>query len=400
MTVGRGEWRWVCCRGRRRGGAIAEDGIPLSLLDRAATELRDAGIAAVLVGPGADLRYLTGYHALPLTRLTLLVARAEGRHTLVVPTLERPRAETVILPEGVDLVDVGETDDPFAAVAEALDGVRPEGLDLAVGDRLWSTFLLGLQEALPGARWTRASAVMRRLRMHKSPDEVDALRRAGQAIDRVHTRVPALLAPGRTEVEVGRDIAAAITEEGHQEVNFVIVASGPNGASPHHETGDRVLSDGDVVVVDIGGTLDGYCSDCTRNYVLGTGPKGFAEAHAALERAQSAACAAARPGVTAEAVDAAARDVLAGAGYGDAFVHRTGHGIGLEEHEEPYIVQGNDLELRPGMAFSIEPGVYLPGRFGLRIEDIVVVTEDGAERLNTLDRGAVVVPVEGDGRGR
>lgn len=363
----------------------------MSVLDRATSEMESAGVAALLVGPGADLRYLTGYHALPLTRLTLLVARADGRHTLVVPTLERPRAELAPLPDGVDLVDVGETGDPYTAVAEALDGLGPEDLRLGVGDRLWSMFLLGLQEALPAAEWTRASAVLRALRMRKSPAEVDALRRAGQAIDRVHVRVPGLLAPGRSEAEVGRDIAAAIVEEGHQEVNFVIVASGANGASPHHETGDRVLADGDVVVVDIGGTLDGYCSDCTRNYVLGSGPDGFAEAHAALEEAQAAACAAAKPGTTAEAVDAAARDVLTGAGYGDAFVHRTGHGIGLEEHEEPYIVAGNDLELAPGMAFSIEPGVYLPGRFGLRIEDIVVLTEDGGERLNTIDRAAVVV---------
>jgi Xaa-Pro aminopeptidase len=357
-------------------------------LARARTAMDAADVDALLIGPGADLRYLTGYHALPLERLTLLVARRDGADTLITPTLERARAEAAGLPETVEVVDFGETDDPFAAAARALDGV-PAAARLGVGDRLWSTFLLGLQSALPQASWVRASTVTRELRMRKAPGEVDALRRAGAAIDRVHAQVADLLRPGRTEAEAGRDIAELIVAEGHDEVNFVIVASGPNGASPHHETGDRVLAEGDAVVVDIGGTLDGYCSDCTRNYVIGTAPGGFAEAHAALEAAQRAACDAVRPGVTAAAIDRAAREVLADAGYGEAFVHRTGHGIGLEEHEDPYIVEGNELPLEAGMTFSIEPGIYLPDRFGLRIEDIVVVTDDGVERLNTLDRGAV-----------
>lgn len=360
-------------------------------LDRAVEQMRVQEVDALLLGPGADLRYLTGYEAPPLERLTLLVARRDGQHALIVPQLERPRAEASGAGERAEIVSVGETGDPFAAVARRLQGMAGNALRLGVGDRLWSTFLLGLQDALPHARWLRASAIIRELRMRKSPAEVAALRRAGQAIDRVHARVPGLLKPGRSEAETGRDIAEAILEEGHQAVNFVIVGSGPNGASPHHETGERILQPGDAVVIDIGGTLDGYCSDCTRNYLIGEPPVGYLEAHAALEAAHDAACAAAAPGATAEAVDAAARDVLTTAGFGEFFVHRTGHGIGLEEHEEPYIVEGNDLVLEPGMTFSIEPGVYLPGRFGMRIEDIVVVTEDGCERLNTLDREAVTV---------
>ncbi len=356
-------------------------------LVRARDAMATAGVDALLVGPGADLLYLAGYEALPLERLTLLVASGTGETTLFVPELERPRAEAAPLPDGVDIVSFGETDDPYRLVAGVLDGAKR----LGAGDRLWSMFLLRLQTALPDAGWVPATTVTRHLRMRKSPREVDALRRAGQAIDRVHRQVPALLQPGRTEAEVGRDIADLIVREGHGAVNFVIVGSGPNGASPHHETGSRVLAEGDSVVVDIGGTLDAYCSDCTRDYVIGKAPDGYAEAHAALELAQKAACDATRPGVAAASVDAAARDVLADAGYGDYFVHRTGHGIGLEEHEDPYIVAGNDTILEPGMAFSIEPGVYLPGRFGMRIEDIVVVTDDGCERLNTLDRAAVQV---------
>ena len=356
-------------------------------LSRAVAAMTAAGVDALLVGPGADLRYLTGYHALPLERLTLLVARADGRHTLVVPQLERPRAEAS--GTDVELRDFTETDDPYRVVADALSGLSTP--HLAVGDRLWSMFLLGMQSAVPGAAWQPASSVMKHLRMRKSAAEIDALRRAGQAIDRVHQQVPGLLRPGRTEAEVGRDIAELIVSEGHDEVNFVIVGSGPNGASPHHETGDRMLQVGDAVVVDIGGTLDGYCSDCTRNYVIREPSGDFLEAHDALERAQKAACDAARPGVTAESVDAAARDVLTDAGYGELFVHRTGHGIGLEEHEDPYIVAGNDMVLEAGMTFSIEPGVYVPGEFGIRIEDIVAVTDDGCERLNVIDREAVIV---------
>jgi Xaa-Pro aminopeptidase len=183
---------------------------------------------------------------------------------------------------------------------------------------------------------------------------------------------------------VAADIATAIREAGHASADFAIVASGPNGASPHHGTSDRVIEPGDPVVVDIGGTMpSGYCSDSTRTYLAGgPAPAGFVESYEVLRRAQQAAVAAVRPGVTAEAVDAAARDILTAAGYGAAFLHRTGHGIGLDVHEEPYIVAGNRLPLEPGMAFSIEPGVYLQGRHGARIEDIVVCTADGAERLN------------------
>lgn len=357
------------------------------VLSRAHAAMATAGVDALLVGPGADLLYLTGYEALPLERLTLLVTTVGGDSTLFVPELERARAEAAPLPDDVTVASFGETDDPYVLVADVLDGTKR----LGVGDRLWSMILLRLQAAVPDAGWVPATTVTKHLRMRKSVPEVDALRRAGQAIDRVHQQVPGLLRPGRTEAEVGRDIADLIVSEGHSLVNFVIVGSGPNGASPHHETGGRVIADGDCVVVDIGGTLDAYCSDCTRNYVVGTATPEYRKAHAALEAAQKAACDAVRPGVSAEAVDAAARDVLADAGYGDYFVHRTGHGIGLEEHEDPYIVTGNTTVLEPGMAFSIEPGIYLPGQFGMRIEDIVVVTDDGCERLNVLDRAAVEV---------
>jgi Xaa-Pro aminopeptidase len=343
-----------------------------------------AGVDALLVTPGPDLRWLTGYDALPLERLTCLVLPADGPAFMLAPGLEVPSVlASPVRDLDVEVVGWGETDDPYAVIAARLGSPAR----VALANRMWAEQVLRMRAALPGAEQSLASGVIGELRMRKSPEEVDALRRAGQAIDRVHARMAEFLRPGRTEREAGREIAAAILDEGHATVDFVIVGSGPNGASPHHEVGDRVLVAGDPVVVDIGGTTpEGYCSDCTRMYTLGAPPAEFAEYFAVLHEAQLTACAHARPGVTAESVDAAARDVIAAAGYGAAFVHRTGHGIGVETHEEPYIVEGNATVLEAGMAFSIEPGIYLSGRHGARIEDIVVATPDGIERLNVTDR--------------
>ncbi|MDX6204398.1 MAG: hypothetical protein QOE76_2765 [Frankiales bacterium] len=371
------------------------DLFPADRLDKAAAAATAAGVDALLLTPGADLRYLTGYDALPLERLTCLVLPATGPATLVVPRLEHPAA--VASPAGdlgIDIVGWGETEDPYALVAGLLHkalGTVPDSLGL--GNRMWAEQVLRFRSVLPGAELALAGDVLRTLRMRKSPAEVEALRAAAQAIDRVHARMGEWLRVGRTEREVGRDIAEAIVAEGHKSVNFVIVGSGPNGASPHHDTGDRVIEDGDPVVVDIGGaTDDGYCSDNTRMYAVGTPPSDFLAYYEVLLAAQMAACDAVRPGVTAESVDAAARDLITDAGYGDYFVHRTGHGIGLEEHEEPYIVVGNKEPLDPGACFSIEPGIYLPGHHGARIEDIVVATQTGVERLNTISRELVVLP--------
>ncbi len=349
----------------------------------------DAGIDALLVTPGPDLRWLTGYDALPLERLTCLVLPASGAPFMVAPGLEVPAVlASPVRDLDVEVVGWGETDDPYAVIAQRLGSPQR----VALANRMWAEQVLRMRAALPAAEQTLASGVIGDLRMHKSTEEVDALRRAGQAIDRVHARMAEFLHPGLTEREAGRDIARAILDEGHTTVDFVIVGSGPNGASPHHEVGDRVLESGDVVVIDIGGTTpEGYCSDCTRMYTLGQPPADFVDYFRVLHEAQLAACAHARPGVTAESVDAAARQVIIDGGYGEQFIHRTGHGIGVETHEEPYIVQGNSTVLEAGMAFSIEPGIYLPGSHGARIEDIVVATDDGIERLNVTDRDYVVL---------
>jgi Xaa-Pro aminopeptidase len=372
---------------------------PPGRLDLAAAAARDAGLAALLLTPGPDLRYLTGYDAHQLERLTCLVVpagatAATARPFLVVPRLELPAAQASPAGGlGLEIIPWDETDDPYALVAERLGAGPGPGGPVGLSDRMWALMVLGFRDALPGVRQDLASRALRALRIRKTAAEVAALRAAGEAIDRVHARVPGWLRAGRTERQVAADIADAILEEGHARVDFTIVGSGPNAASPHHEVSDRALRPGDAVVVDIGGTMpSGYCSDCTRTYVIGTPPPEFAAYYRVLQGAQQAACDAVRPGVTAEAVDAAARDPITAAGYGEFFVHRTGHGIGLECHEDPYIVSGNAEPLGPGMAFSVEPGIY-PGPHGARIEDIVVCTEQGYERLNQAGRELVCVDI-------
>ena len=358
-------------------------------LARAQAVTRASELDALLITPGADLRYLTGYDAIPLERLTCLVIPAEGEIVLIAPGLEVAAAlASPVGSLGLDVRGWAETDDPYALVASLLPQSGLVGLE----NQMAAEKVFGLRAAMPNVTQTLAGSVLRELRMIKSTEEIKALRQAAEAIDRVHARMGDWLRAGRTEREVGHDIAEAIVEEGHARVDFVIVGSGPNGASPHHELSERAIESGDPVVVDIGGTMPtGYRSDSTRTYCVGRAPEDFLAYYGALQLAQAAAVNAVRPGVSAESVDVAAREVLVEAGFGEFFIHRTGHGIGLETHEEPYIVSGNSEELRVGMAFSIEPGVYLPGRHGARIEDIVVVSQDGVESLNQSPRELAII---------
>lgn len=342
-------------------------------------------IDVLLLSVGADLPYFTGYRAPALERLTMLVLPREGIATLVVPALEAPRVEA--RPEAFDVCPWGETEDPLEVVAGLCGSARR----LAVGDSTWAVFVLGLQKRLPMAAFGPASSLTSELRMRKGPDEVELLRRAGAAVDRVVDRLDRRPFGGRRERDLMVEIASMTVEEGHEAATFSIVASGPNGASPHHQAGERRIEEGDAVVVDFGGRWAGYCSDITRTFFVGEPSARFLDAFAAVRAAQQAGVEAAAPGVPAEEVDRAARRVLTGAGYGDYFVHRTGHGIGLEEHEPPYLVEGNREQLEPGMAFSVEPGVYLPGEFGVRIEDVVVVTAAGVESMNACSRDLHVV---------
>lgn len=361
----------------------------LARLHRVRHAALEAGVDGVLVTPGADLRYLTGYDAKALERLTCLVIPTHGDAAIVVPNLEVLAAlASPIADLDLPVIGCGEGDDAYARVADLL----PKAAVIAVDDHMWASKVLRLKAAMPSVEQLLAGPFIEPIRMRKDAREIAALRSAGAAIDRVHAQVPGLLRAGRTEREIGRDIAELIISEGHVTVDFVIVASGPNGASPHHDLSDRVLQQGDAVVVDIGGTMpDGYCSDCTRMYALGSPGEEYLEKFDILYDAQRQARELARPGVAAGAIDAAAREHLDAHGLGEQFIHRTGHGIGMQTHEEPYIFQGSAFVLEPGMAFSIEPGFYDEGRFGARIEDIVVCTADGIESMNLQPHELVVV---------
>ena len=355
-------------------------------LDRARAQMQAQGVDMLLVSVGPDLPYLTGYEATPLERLTMLVVAADGDPpTLVVPRLEAPRVDDG---EGAIVVDAwDETDDPIAIVARLCHDAPVA----AIGDHTWARFVLDLQGALPDTRFTKASSITSTLRVVKDEAEVTALRAAARAVDAIARDMRDRPFAGRREIDVHRELVERMLDAGHARANFAIVASGPNAASPHHDPGPRVIEPGDVVLGDFGGTMGGYCSDITRMFVVGEPPGEVRDAYDVLVAAQEQGVQAARAGVPCERVDAAARAVIVEAGYGDRFIHRTGHGIGVEAHEDPYLVAGNATPLAPGHAFSVEPGIYVPGRFGLRLEDIVVCRETGPERLNHAPRDLAVV---------
>jgi Xaa-Pro aminopeptidase len=379
------------------GGALASRH---DRADRVRARMAALEVDVLLLSHGADLPWLTGYRAMPLERLTMLVMPAEGDPVLVVPALEAPRvaaADTLF-----SLQPWADTEDPIDLVVSLLAGSAGGGRAaprLAISDRAWTTTVLALQRRLPGAGWIEASTVTAPIRAVKDASELDALRQASAAADRVATALQAgeIGLVGRTESDVSAHIAALLVQEGHQHVNFAIVGSGPNAASPHHEPGHRVIGRDETVVCDFGGSYSlngevGYCSDITRTVVTGRPSPEVFECYQVLQAAQQSAVASACSGVSAEHVDRVARTIIGDAGFGDLFVHRTGHGIGIEEHEDPYLVAGNTEALQPGHAFSVEPGIYWPGRFGMRLEDIVVISSDGTpESLNGADHDLVTV---------
>ncbi len=351
---------------------------------RLQTSMADRGVDAVVLSVGADLPYFTGYEAIQTERLTVLVVRQEGGPVLFVPELEVPR----VGPGEFEVRAWGETDDPVA-LASAVGGSPSK---VAVGNHMWSAFLVRFQKQWPHASWLPASDLTGDLRMIKEPAEIELLRQAAHGVDRVMTRIPTEVRfAGRTEREVSRQLSEMTIEEGHDVAEFAIVASGPNGASPHHEPEDRVIQDGDLVVCDFGGRRGGYFSDSTRTFSVGEPSASQIDLHAVVLAANQAARSAIAPGVACEDIDRAARRVIDEAGYGEFFIHRTGHGIGLEVHEHPYMVEGNKAPLETGMTFSVEPGIYIPDLAGVRIEDIVACGDMGADSLNESNRELVVV---------
>ena len=348
-------------------------------LRRAAETAGRAGLDGLLVTPGPDLLYLTGYAPVAITeRITMLVVPADGEPRLLVPKLERPDAEAAPAGSNLGIVDWTDGSDPYAAAASLLGGDSR----YAISDSAWAMHLLGLQDHVPGASYVSMTTALPMLRAIKDADEIDRLAAAGAAADLVYEEIVKLQFAGRSENDVGAELARLLRRFGHSQVDFTVVGSGPNGANPHHEIGPRIIGEGDMVVLDFGGLKDGYGSDTTRTVHVGEPTAKEREVHDVVRRAQQAAFEAVRSGVECQEIDRVARAVITEAGYGEYFIHRVGHGIGLTTHEPPYMVEGETQILEPGMCFSIEPGIYLPGQFGVRIEDIVTVVPDGGRRLN------------------
>ncbi|WP_438291131.1 M24 family metallopeptidase [Streptomyces sp. HUAS TT7] len=355
---------------------------------RAARSAADAGLAGVLVAPGPDLVYLTGYQPTAITeRLTVLVLAAGQDPVLVVPTLEAPDAAHAAGAAALTLRDWTDGKDPYTVTAPLLDVDGRFG----VSDNAWAMHLLGLQKELPGTSYVALTEALPMLRAVKDEHELARLEAAGAAADEAYDEIVKVRFAGRKETEVAADLAALLMKYGHSQVDFTVVGSGPNGANPHHEAGDRTIERGDMVVLDFGGLKHGYGSDTTRTVHVGEPSVAEQRVHDVVREAQQAGFEAVRPGVACQDIDRAARAVIADAGYGEYFIHRTGHGIGVTTHEPPYMIEGEERPLVPGMCFSIEPGIYLPGRFGVRIEDIVTVTDDGGRRLNNTDRAMAIV---------
>ena len=367
-------------------------GARLERMVRLRAAMRDLEIDALLLSLGADLPWCSGYEAMPLERPTVLVLPVDDEATLVVPRLEASRVEHDR--RLFALRPWSESEDAVGIVADLV----ADASSLAISDRSWAALLLGLQQALPKAKFVPASRVTSPLRAVKDAFEIAALEAAGAAADRVADALLAGEIPlvGRREIEVSKEIGARLLAEGHAKVNFAIVGSGPNAASPHHDAGERLIEEGETVVCDFGGTLHlggdiGYCSDITRTVVTSRASPEQLLLYQVLEEAQHAAVQAVRPGATCEEIDRVARSIITEAGYGEQFIHRTGHGIGVEEHEHPYIVEGNTTRLQAGHAFSVEPGIYLPNRMGARLEDIVVVNEDDFVSCNHADHSLHIV---------
>lgn len=357
-------------------------------MERAARQAADAGLAGLLVAPGPDLVWLTGYTPTAVTeRLTLLVLAPGRDPVLVVPTLEAPDAERALGASALTLRDWTDGKDPYAVTAALLDADGRFG----ISDNAWAMHLLGLQRTLPGTSYASLTEALPMLRAVKDAAELELLAAAGAAADAAFEEIRSVAFAGRRESDVAADLAGLLRRFGHTQVDFTIVASGPNGANPHHEVGDRVIERGDMVVLDFGGLRDGYGSDTSRTVHVGEPTDEERRVHDLVREAQEAGFRAVRPGAACQEVDRAARAVIEDAGYGEYFIHRTGHGIGVTTHEPPYMIEGEEQPLVPGMCFSVEPGVYLPGRFGVRIEDIVTVTGDGGRRLNNTAREMVIV---------
>jgi Xaa-Pro aminopeptidase len=351
------------------------------------TQMIQSGVDVIAVAPTANMCYLLGFAPLPDERLCALLITPQAAR-LIVPTVN---ADQVEAHTGMPAMRWSDAAGPAAVLAQALVelNLKPGGI-LAADDTMRADALLAFQKAIAPAKTVVAGVLMNSLRMCKSEIEIETLARAAALTDQAVLAGAAACQPGVSEREVAAAIANYYQANGAELVDFTIVASGPNSAFPHHETGERRLQPGDTIILDIGATLGGYKSDITRVVHLGEPSAEVKAVYRAVQEANRCGREAAVAGALGRDVDRAARQAIEAAGYGPRFTHRTGHGLGLEIHEPPYITAESETVLAPGMVFSVEPGVYLPGQFGIRIEDIVVVTEGACRCLTGLDHELIV----------
>lgn len=352
--------------------------------------LGETGVDLMVLTPGPNMTYMTGFREEPGERLLTALLPLEGDPLFIVPELYEEQVARASWIE--DMRVWRDAEDPLRLLSETLkeldDGVKKVALDT----RMWARFVLMFREALPRAAFADACIVMDELRIVKGEEEIEAMRRGFRATDKAMEMVVSSLKEGMTERQAASLIQSAVMERGADATSFMpIASSGPNGSQPHYRYGDRRLRRGDAVVLDFGGVFGGYYTDITRTVFLGFANDEQREVYDLVREANEAAVEAATSGTPAEAVDQAARKTIADGGYGDRFIHRTGHGIGLEVHEEPYIVQGNRRPLENGMTFSVEPGIYLAGRFGVRIENIVYMHSGKAKRFDEYTRDLQVI---------
>jgi len=348
-----------------------------SRLERVAEALDRADIDALLLGPEADTFYLTGFeHSHAAERLLALVVRRDGSSGWISPSMNVAQIQEHASPNA-PIRSWTDAETYLPALREVVGDARTVAFD----DEARSAFLLDLLEIAPGVRPVKAGSIMRRLRLRKDGAELNALRVAAAQVDNAIPKAVALCLSGRTEAEVDQDLRILLG--GGEHVAFTIIAAGPNSAHPHHETGRSALMEGDVVILDFGTKYLHYHSDITVTCSVGepSDPE-VRKVYRVVWEAQQKALEAVRPGVPCEAIDRAAREHITAAGYGEFFLHRTGHGLGLQVHEPPYLVAGNKELLEEGMVFSIEPGIYLPNRFGVRLEVIASVGSHGVQLIN------------------
>lgn len=348
-------------------------------LERAREQMKAEGIECLVLAPSTDLQYMTGFNGISLERPIFLML-TEKEALFLAPEFDL-HGLSEELKETLHCIGWREDEDPYQKAKEYAGNDK---IRAAAGNRMSAEMFFHLQKTFPCWEWGLGDQIMRPLRRKKTEYEYQCLKKAQTLSGRAFEKLLKEGLSGKTEKDAAVRLAELLKAEGLEVSGYPLVAAGENSAVVHHGAGDTLMKRGDVVVIDFGGCYEGYYSDITRTVVIGEEPEGFKELYTIVRQANEAAYEAARPGITAEELDRTAREVIEKSGYGMYFTHRLGHGIGRDIHEPPYIVEGNQERLEKGNTFSDEPGIYIPGRFGIRLEDVLFLKEDRAECLTEL----------------